>query len=1129
MADFNFYLNRQGVRGKKGDKGDQGYSPNISIKTDTPTEFIMTVNNEFDSFDTPNLIPQAVREEITKLEATVTTHTGQISTLNNEYNAVTDRLDAHTDDLMQIIQKNNQQDTAIDNIQVSLQGQSDRIRRVETDVKVLKDNTNRIAGDVQNLESGKQNKLVQGDNVTLTDNSDGTTTISATGSGGQLPDNVAVTDNGNTFHHSQTILNDNFSYIGLSIGQENSEYLGYIDQSKPNISISGDKIGFDGSEDGHTPTISVQSSELPLSIFANKLTLNNKMVLTNDDIVQGNNITVTKDETTGRIIISATDSSPSDTPIATTEVAGKVKPDGTTITVTEDGTISATGGGSAPENMVTTNTTQTITGDKTFSGNLTAGNINIGEYLALHSHRSGANQYSQIQGNAYVNHFNTGTGGGCWAFSEDPRYSDGIENGESSSQLTTYQPYLRFGNITVGDNISIEQTRNNSNEITGIKISSSGGSSTPTNMVTIDTEQTITGEKTFTLDSGSAFKIGRDQANNRIGLQFQSNSSTKNFQISNTGYTNSSLTFTNFGGGVNITPTYGDGTLTVGGGADRLVYTKSDGTVVDLLAGGGGSIDNLVTLDTEQDISGKKTFTNADGLTIGNYPATAIIKNDRFTFNDGYNETLSFTSNYVAGNGGYATLSSNAELTIKNNVIAPIILSPYPNNLHSLKYKSAYSDNRPSHTILHTGNIKAGDGISITTNNDSDETLIISATGGSSGSVDEKYGIEGDYATHYGIVDNPNGIIEFSVANKDITVKQGLVLNCAGNGAAKTTISGDITHTVTTTGTFTLFYANGNLLECGKVDYSVTEPEDNGVENYQAWFNPDKIVNPSQQWQFKSNDTGNVFRAVDSATPIANIVAGETGITSVSYIGYRIIDDDVFAKQSDVVTLSSAQIIEGKKTFLGSLSINNSLTRLSQSSYDLSLSIDSSANGDGGLRCGNITTSQYGNRIQMPHVISGTNRHYNVMGYPEGDLQGKFIIGSTTSDYKTENPDGETTIYGKLVNSNGNKFLTESDKSEITGWGFPTTGAQKLTFGANGTEYTAPENGYFQALCKATAQAGAILLLSLVTGLQDRKDAHSASTPMVIKLKVSKGEQVSLQYNNIDSSDIFFVPVKGDV
>lgn len=33
-------------------------------------------------------------------------------------------------------------------------------------------------------------------------------------------------------------------------------------------------------------------------------------------------------------------------PIATTEVAGKVKPDGTTVTITEDGTISAVGGGS---------------------------------------------------------------------------------------------------------------------------------------------------------------------------------------------------------------------------------------------------------------------------------------------------------------------------------------------------------------------------------------------------------------------------------------------------------------------------------------------------------------------------------------------------------------------------------------------------------------------------------------------------------------------------------------------------------------------------------------------------------------------------------------------------------------
>lgn len=47
----------------------------------------------------------------------------------------------------------------------------------------------------------------------------------------------------------------------------------------------------------------------------------------------GTTITITQDGT-----ISAVEADP--TPIATTEVAGKVKPDGTTITITQDGTIS---------------------------------------------------------------------------------------------------------------------------------------------------------------------------------------------------------------------------------------------------------------------------------------------------------------------------------------------------------------------------------------------------------------------------------------------------------------------------------------------------------------------------------------------------------------------------------------------------------------------------------------------------------------------------------------------------------------------------------------------------------------------------------------------------------------------
>lgn len=62
-ADFNFYLNRQGVRGKKGDKGDKGFSPNISIGENTQESFTLVVQNEFDTFETPNLKEGLVPED----------------------------------------------------------------------------------------------------------------------------------------------------------------------------------------------------------------------------------------------------------------------------------------------------------------------------------------------------------------------------------------------------------------------------------------------------------------------------------------------------------------------------------------------------------------------------------------------------------------------------------------------------------------------------------------------------------------------------------------------------------------------------------------------------------------------------------------------------------------------------------------------------------------------------------------------------------------------------------------------------------------------------------------------------------------------------------------------------------
>lgn len=56
-ANFNFYLNRQGPRGQKGEKGDQGYSPSITVNTNTADEYTLLIQSEYDNFVTDNIRP----------------------------------------------------------------------------------------------------------------------------------------------------------------------------------------------------------------------------------------------------------------------------------------------------------------------------------------------------------------------------------------------------------------------------------------------------------------------------------------------------------------------------------------------------------------------------------------------------------------------------------------------------------------------------------------------------------------------------------------------------------------------------------------------------------------------------------------------------------------------------------------------------------------------------------------------------------------------------------------------------------------------------------------------------------------------------------------------------------------
>ena len=241
MADFHYYLNRQGTRGQRGEKGDTGFSPLITEKTNTKEEYVLHIQNETDntSFDTPNLKEGLVPEDMGGTYVRLNRETGK------QYYGDIDSATETTKGAVKL-EPDETVLTPTSETSVITAEQAAQNYTKKTETQDLQNIVTANEADIATMKTSlsmKQTKLTEGANITLTDLSNGTVRIDATGGGG-----------------------------------------------------------------------------------------------------------------TG------------DIPIATTTTAGKVKPDGTTITITDDGTISAVGGGgSTPANMMTTDTDQTITGIKNFA------------------------------------------------------------------------------------------------------------------------------------------------------------------------------------------------------------------------------------------------------------------------------------------------------------------------------------------------------------------------------------------------------------------------------------------------------------------------------------------------------------------------------------------------------------------------------------------------------------------------------------------------------------------------------------------------------------------------------------------------------------------------------------------
>ena len=251
MANFNFYLNRQGIQGRKGDKGETGFSPTITVLEQTPESYKLQITNEYETIETPNLI-------------------GSFNATDNGGTYVRYDREAKTMSLGEL------DSATVDKVGGIKISSDEDIQNMNTDTAITPE---KLADALSiYLEAGTDNVSIVQDEATS-------------------KTKISVTDGG-------------------------------IDELGNKVNILTDEVT-DLSGRVTTNEADISTMKTSLSMKQTKLTAGANITLTN--LTDG---TVRIDSTGG--------GGTGDIPIATTTTAGKVKPDGTTITITDDGTISAT-------------------------------------------------------------------------------------------------------------------------------------------------------------------------------------------------------------------------------------------------------------------------------------------------------------------------------------------------------------------------------------------------------------------------------------------------------------------------------------------------------------------------------------------------------------------------------------------------------------------------------------------------------------------------------------------------------------------------------------------------------------------------------------------------------------------
>lgn len=359
MVDFNFFLNRQGIQGRKGDKGDTGFTPTISVSEQTLNSYKLKITNEYNEFETPNLIgnlgvtdnggtylrydPSAGTVSAGEIDGATTETVGGVrkSTDADLTNLSADTVvtPANVADMLPLILEAGTdnvtitQDEATSKTKISVEGKSG-----SGDVTATGDN--RFTGD--NTFTGKVN--IAGGALTV----DGVANLNRTTA--QYLNAVSITSTGEV--NAVSIKANELRSDDIQT-TKNEKYLTELDVDNQTIQVVNGKLHCNLDELGN------EVNDLAGRVTANEADISAMKTSKQNKLTAGDNVILT-DLTDGTVRIDATSGGGTgDIPIATTTTAGKVKPDGTTITITDDGTISAVGGGGGGATIDDTTTATT--------------------------------------------------------------------------------------------------------------------------------------------------------------------------------------------------------------------------------------------------------------------------------------------------------------------------------------------------------------------------------------------------------------------------------------------------------------------------------------------------------------------------------------------------------------------------------------------------------------------------------------------------------------------------------------------------------------------------------------------------------------------------------------------------